>query len=226
MGNPVLAICLHSLISAFIVRCLDSIIPTLAKCKVSRIQRINKMRSYIVSFCSWTGRVESYLVANPYDRFSCDVALMILETVLKEIIYGCFKNCKCLENISLVFHEFYACEGKQPPSRLQVLIMTPKGHVIRKSIHFLCIHLFIIFLYYIYIIIHGATLITHLFSRPVLLDRFFFITWERVTWEGMRGIEQQYRYNFIDLRRSSDGGYLRCDIAPHKFMLNTWFFFS
>ena len=41
----------RSLISAFVVRCLDSIIPILAISKVS--------------FCSWAGWFESYLVANP-----------------------------------------------------------------------------------------------------------------------------------------------------------------
>ena len=51
----------RSLISTFVVRCLDSIIPILAKSKIS-------------TFCSWAGRFESYLVTNREDRFSCDMA--------------------------------------------------------------------------------------------------------------------------------------------------------
>ena len=53
-------ISLRSLISTFVVRCLDSIIPILAKYKILRL----------ASVCSWAGRFESYLVANPEDRFS------------------------------------------------------------------------------------------------------------------------------------------------------------
>ena len=54
-----------SLISAFVVRYLDSIIPILAKSKLSRTQ---------ASLCSWPGRIESYLIGNPEDRFSRVVA--------------------------------------------------------------------------------------------------------------------------------------------------------
>ena len=49
----------RSLISSFVVRCLDSRIPILAIFKVSRL----KLASV----------AESYLVANPEDRFSRDV---------------------------------------------------------------------------------------------------------------------------------------------------------
>ena len=54
-----------SLLSTFVVRCLDSTVCILAITKVSRF------------FCSWTGWFESYLVANPEDRLSHDVAYMI-----------------------------------------------------------------------------------------------------------------------------------------------------
>ena len=54
----------HSLISAFVVRCLDSIIPLLAISKISRL----------ASFRSLAGWFESYLVANLEDRFSHDEA--------------------------------------------------------------------------------------------------------------------------------------------------------
>ena len=64
MWKPVLAICEHSrsLISTFVVRYLDNIIPILAKSKISRL----------ASLCSWAGRFESYLVGNSEDRFSRD----------------------------------------------------------------------------------------------------------------------------------------------------------
>ena len=56
----------RSLISAFVIRCLDSIIPILAIGKISRL----------ASFCGCAGRFESYLVGNPEDRVSHDVAVM------------------------------------------------------------------------------------------------------------------------------------------------------
>ena len=55
---------LCSLISAFVVRCLDSII------SISYIQRYMAL----ASFWSWAGRFESYLVGNHEDRFSRDEA--------------------------------------------------------------------------------------------------------------------------------------------------------
>ena len=51
-------------ISPFVVRWLDSLIPLLAISKISRL----------VSLCSWASQFESYLVANPEDRFSHDEA--------------------------------------------------------------------------------------------------------------------------------------------------------
>ena len=50
----------RSLIGAFVVRCLDSIIPILAKSTISRL--------------IWAGWFESYMVENPEDRFFRDVA--------------------------------------------------------------------------------------------------------------------------------------------------------
>ena len=58
-----------SLISAFCVHCLDSILPLLAIAKISRL----------ASLCGSTGQFESYLVANPEDRFSHDKAHMVSE---------------------------------------------------------------------------------------------------------------------------------------------------
>ena len=49
----------RSLISAFVVRYLDSIICILATSKISRL----------ASFCSWAAGFESYLVANPKTGF-------------------------------------------------------------------------------------------------------------------------------------------------------------
>ena len=54
---------LRSLISAFVVRCLDSILPLLIIAQISRL----------ACFCSWAGRFESYLVTNLEDRFSHDL---------------------------------------------------------------------------------------------------------------------------------------------------------
>ena len=57
-----------SLISTFVVHCIDRIIPILA---------IAKILKTLASLCSWAGRFESYLVANPEDRFSRDEAQML-----------------------------------------------------------------------------------------------------------------------------------------------------
>ena len=65
MRKPVHAICEQhprSLISAFVVRCLDSIIHLLAIAEISKT---------LTSPCN---RFESQLVANPEDRFSRDEA--------------------------------------------------------------------------------------------------------------------------------------------------------
>ena len=64
MRRPVYAICEQqrhrSACASNVVRCIDSIISILAKSKIS--------------FSSWAGRFESYLVANPENRFSRDGA--------------------------------------------------------------------------------------------------------------------------------------------------------
>ena len=52
----------RSLISAFVVRCLDSITPTIA------IQNFKTL----ISLCIWVGRFVSNLVANPKETFSRD----------------------------------------------------------------------------------------------------------------------------------------------------------
>ena len=60
----------QSLISAFVVRCLGSTIPLLAIAKISRP---------LASLWRWAGRLfESYLAGNPKDRYSHDVAHMII----------------------------------------------------------------------------------------------------------------------------------------------------
>ena len=59
---------LRSLISAFIVRCLDSIIPVVSISKIANL--------YLASLAV-QGRFESTLVANPEDRFSRDEAHFI-----------------------------------------------------------------------------------------------------------------------------------------------------
>ena len=57
-----------SLISAFVVRYLHSIIPLLATAEISRLG----------SLCSWGSRFQSQLVANREDRFSRGVARIVL----------------------------------------------------------------------------------------------------------------------------------------------------
>ena len=56
----------HSLISTFVVHCLDT------RSIKSSFYTCNFMT--LASFCSWAGQFESYLVANPDDRFSRDEA--------------------------------------------------------------------------------------------------------------------------------------------------------
>ena len=56
----------RSLISAFVVRCLDSIIPLVSSLYLAS-----------VSVCSWSDWFESYLVANPEDRVSRDEAQIV-----------------------------------------------------------------------------------------------------------------------------------------------------
>ena len=58
----------HSLISAFVIRCLDSI---------SRFYTRNFKP--LASLCSWAGRYESNQVGNPEDRFSRNVAQIICD---------------------------------------------------------------------------------------------------------------------------------------------------
>ena len=73
------AMCEHprSLITAFVVHCLDSVMPILAKAKISNL-------------CVWTGRFESYLVANSQERFSRDLAHMYYCHSVQ--IIGCHGN--------------------------------------------------------------------------------------------------------------------------------------
>ena len=56
----------RSLISTFVVRFLDSVIHVLATSEISRL----------ACFCRWAGQFESYLVENPKDRLSRDVAYL------------------------------------------------------------------------------------------------------------------------------------------------------
>ena len=63
----------RSLMSIFVVRCFDSIIPILAKSKNSRLAGLS----------SSSGHFESHQVANPKDRFSRDVAHMVQSHSLK-----------------------------------------------------------------------------------------------------------------------------------------------
>ena len=60
----------RSLISAFFVRCLDSIINT-STCYSRNFKSLSGL-------ISWADRFESYLVANPEDRFCPDVAQIVM----------------------------------------------------------------------------------------------------------------------------------------------------
>ena len=60
----------RSLTSTFVVRCLDCIIPLVS---------ISERSSLSASFCEWAGRFESYLVANPKDRFSWRGSILIVD---------------------------------------------------------------------------------------------------------------------------------------------------
>ena len=75
---------LRNLISKFVVRCLDSIIPILAIAKTSILK---------ASLCSWAGHLESYLVANPKDRISRDKAHIIRYWKSPSSILVIFTSC-------------------------------------------------------------------------------------------------------------------------------------
>ena len=88
MRKPVYAICeqqrrrsdcTSTLISIFIIRGLDSIIPL---CFYIRNFKP------LASFLSWAGRFESYLVENPKDRFSCDGAHIMYSQYTKQLMYS------------------------------------------------------------------------------------------------------------------------------------------
>ena len=59
-------------ISAFVVRCLDSIISLLAIAEISRLHLVSVPEA---------GQFEFYLVENPKDRFSRDMAQIIKERI-------------------------------------------------------------------------------------------------------------------------------------------------
>ena len=65
----------HSLISAFVVGCLDSII--------SPVSNHNFMP--LSCFCGCAGQFESYLVANTEDRFSRNKAHIVCERKMKAL---------------------------------------------------------------------------------------------------------------------------------------------
>ena len=57
----------RSLIFAFVIRFLDSITPLVVKFEISRL----------ASLCLWAGRFQSYLVANPEDKYSRGAAQLL-----------------------------------------------------------------------------------------------------------------------------------------------------
>ena len=99
--NPVYAICnnkcagqpahQHSLISPFAFHYLDSTMPLVSLSKISRL----------AGLCSWAGRFESYLVGNPKDRFSRDVAHFKNSFMIRVLI----TMISCLEPPNLIHLE-------------------------------------------------------------------------------------------------------------------------
>ena len=78
----------RSLISTFVVRCLDNIIPGFY------------IRNFkpVPSFCGCAGRFESYLVENPEDRFSRDEAQIWIFQQWHQLsstffVYECLRLC-------------------------------------------------------------------------------------------------------------------------------------
>ena len=93
----------RSLISMFVVRCLDSILPLLDLCKWWMLSFLTPdMGGYtwssrnfktLASLISWAGRFESHLVANPEDRFSRDVAHIDLTSFMSfSIVFQSYQD--------------------------------------------------------------------------------------------------------------------------------------
>ena len=74
----------RSVISAFVVRCLDRIILLVSISEISSL------------FCGWAGRFESTLVANPEYRFSRDEAqvYLVLHRVQRCTVHHHSTHCK------------------------------------------------------------------------------------------------------------------------------------
>ena len=70
---------LLSLINIFVVHCLDGLVPIIAKSKISRL--------WLASVVEHAG-LESYLVATPKDRFSCDrTQFLLFQKSIKEFFH-------------------------------------------------------------------------------------------------------------------------------------------
>ena len=67
----------RSLIRGFFVHCLDS--------------------KPLASLCSWAGQFESYMVANPEDRFSCDEAHMIFKISMTMSLTQKIQRCRTFQ---------------------------------------------------------------------------------------------------------------------------------
>ena len=69
----------RSLISAFVIRLLQSITSRLAKSEISNF-------NFLASLCSWAGCLVSYFVGNPNDRFSHGEAQMSARKSIRKTV--------------------------------------------------------------------------------------------------------------------------------------------
>ena len=69
------------IINTFVVCYLDSMIPIDAIPQISRLQ-------LQYGFCSWAGQFDSYWLQTPKDRFSHDVAQMLMSHLMRKPVYA------------------------------------------------------------------------------------------------------------------------------------------
>ena len=100
---------LRSLISAFVIRCLDSIISV----ELFYMQNLE----LLASLCSWADWFESYLVANPEDRFSRAEAHILMKKYGKLSLNGPGHMKMCLM-------PYVNNKGAGQPAHLRSLIST------------------------------------------------------------------------------------------------------
>ena len=83
---------LHSLISAFVVHCLDSISPF----------SISRDFKPLPSFYDCADQFESTLIANPDDRFSRDVGQIYMRTLQQIFVTKVFSNLSIQDRLDII----------------------------------------------------------------------------------------------------------------------------